>query len=166
MKIVQDLIVSYHNNTFWPKILWKKSPKSIYENSIFNRFSFLNFFRPVEKNLALDLTQLWSESHAESAVLGPNKNPQNSEDQEKAGKRYRSSIRIMVRPEVVERLQRPVRANSSDGFSRSSASSNSSESARSAKKLSAAGVKQVMSETMNSHGGEKQQRSIVKEQFR
>ena len=135
------------------------------ENSIQSNQFYL-FYRPVEKNLALDLTQLWSESHAESAVLGPNKNPQNSEDQEKAGKRYRSSIRIMVRPEVVERLQRPVRANSSDGFSRSSASSNSSESARSAKKLSAAGVKQVMSETMNSHGGEKQQRSIVKEQFR
>ena len=120
-------------------------------------------YRPVETNLALDLTQLWSESHAESAVLGRN---QDSHQQEKAGKRYRSSIRIMVRPEVVERLQRPVRANSSDGFSRSSASSNSSESARSAKKLSAAGVKQVnLTETMNS-GGEKQQRSIVKEQFR
>ena len=110
----------------------------------------------------LDLTQLWSESHADSALVG--RNP-SQKDQEKAGKRYRSSIRIMVRPEVVERLQRPVRANSSDGFSRSSASSASSESARSAKKLSAAGVKQVNQvEPMNS--GEKQQRSIVKEQFR
>ena len=111
----------------------------------------------------LDLTQLWSESHADSALVG--RNP-SQKDQEKAGKRYRSSIRIMVRPEVVERLQRPVRANSSDGFSRSSASSASSESARSAKKLSAAGVKQVNLEQSMNSSGEKQQRSIVKEQFR
>ena len=113
----------------------------------------------------VNLAQLWSETHADFSACEPGQKL-SPKDQEKAGKRYRSSIRIMVRPEVVERLQRPVRANSSDGFSRSSASSTSSESARSAKKLSAAGVKQVNAvETMNS-GGEKQQRSIVKEQFR
>jgi len=95
------------------------SPKSLLNNDFGLKSSQFQsrLPRPVVKNLALDLTQLWSESHAESAVLGPNnKNPQNSEDREKAGKRYRSSIRIMVRPEVVERLQRPVRANSSDFF--------------------------------------------------
>ena len=102
-----------------------------------------------------DLTDLWSETHKDSFredALG----------QEKAGKRYRSSIRIMVRPEAVQQLQKPAqRANSSDGLSRST--STSSEAARSAKKLSAAGVRAapIMSELERPTT-----RPIVKEQFR
>lgn len=79
-------------------------------------------------------------------------------------KRYRSSIRIMVRPEAVSSLQKPLRSNSSDGLSRSSSSSTSSStSASNAKKLSASGVKNMnIQDTEN----KPQQRAIVKEQFR
>ena len=81
------------------------------------------------------------------------------------GKRYRSSIRIMVRPEAVASLQKPIRANSSDGLSRSSsASSGSTSTAKSAKKMSAAGVRISASRTSEVAGHP--QRSIVKEQFR
>ena len=70
-----------------------------------------------------DLTDLWSETHKDSFL-------EDALGQEKAGKRYRSSIRIMVRPEAVQQLQKPAqRANSSDGLSRST--STSSEAARS-----------------------------------
>ena len=103
-----------------------------------------------------DLTDLWSETHKNSFHEDPL-------GQEKAGKRYRSSIRIMVRPEAVQQLQKPVRANSSDGLSRST--STSSEAARSAKKLSAAGVRAapIMSELETTRPTT---RPIVKEQFR
>lgn len=102
-----------------------------------------------------DLTDLWSETHKDSFL-------EDALGQEKAGKRYRSSIRIMVRPEAVQQLQKPAqRANSSDGLSRST--STSSEAARSAKKLSAAGVRAapIMSELERPTT-----RPIVKEQFR
>lgn len=104
------------------------------------------------------LTDLWTQSHTQE------------ENADKAGKRYRSSIRIMVRPEAVAQLQKPIRANSSDGFSRSASSSSSVETARSAKKLSAAGVRNaaMVKTEANSSGDNKQpqQRPIVKEQFR
>lgn len=103
-----------------------------------------------------DLTDLWSETHKDSFL-------EDALGQEKAGKRYRSSIRIMVRPEAVQQLQKPAqRANSSDGLSRST--STSSEAARSAKKLSAAGVRAapIMSELET----RPTTRPIVKEQFR
>ena len=118
----------------------------------------------------LDLTDLWSETHK-------NSHAEDAGGQDQAGKRYRSSIRIMVRPEVVQQLQRPVRANSSDGLSRSS--SRSSETARSAKKLSAAGARgHGLSEAAaaaaaaaalfaaSSQQQQQPSRSIVKEQFR
>ena len=95
--------------------------------------------------------------------------PQNTRhDPEAKGKRFRSSIRIMVRPEAVTSLQRPIRANSSDGLSRSSSSN--SEAAKSAKKLSAAGVRPPELDLLDqaSAGGSSgpQTRPIVKEQFR
>ena len=80
------------------------------------------------------------------------------------GKRYRSSIRIMVRPEAVTNLQRPVRANSSDGLSRSSSSSSGTTTA--AKKMSAAGVRITTSRTSEVGQPPASGRSIVKEQFR
>ena len=90
-----------------------------------------------------------------------NKNSQN--------KRYRSSIRIMVRPEAVQSLQKPIRANSSDGLSSRSTSSGS-ESARSAKKLSAAGVRGPLqpqiAQEIQAQMQTQPQRPIVKEQFR
>ena len=88
-----------------------------------------------------------------------------SADDTASGKRYRSSIRIMVRPEAVTSLQKPIRANSSDGLSRSSSASSGSTSstAKSAKKMSAAGVR--ISASRTSEVGQPQ-RSIVKEQFR
>ena len=110
--------------------------------------------QPVQ--LTDDLTDLWSETHKDSFL-------EDALGQEKAGKRYRSSIRIMVRPEAVQQLQKPAqRANSSDGLSRST--STSSEAARSAKKLSAAGVRAapIMSELET----RPTTRPIVKEQFR
>ena len=85
-----------------------------------------------------------------------------------SGKRFRSSIRIMVRPEAVQQLQKPVRANSSDGLS-SRSTSTGSDAARSAKKLSAAGVRgqqpQVAQEVQE-QVQQQPQRAIVKEQFR
>ena len=101
-----------------------------------------------------DLTDLWSETHKNSYK-------EDASGQEKAGKRYRSSIRIMVRPEAVQQLQKPIRANSSDGLSRST--STSSEAARSAKKLSAAGVRAA---PLLSELERPTTRPIVKEQFR
>ena len=86
------------------------------------------------------------------------------ETEESSGKRYRSSIRIMVRPEAVASLQKPIRANSSDGLSRSSSASSGSATAKSAKKMSAAGVRISASRTSEVAG--QPQRSIVKEQFR
>ena len=80
------------------------------------------------------------------------------------GKRYRSSIRIMVRPEAVTNLQKPIRANSSDGLSRSSSSSSGTNHAA-AKKMSAAGVRISASRT-SEVGQPHTARSIVKEQFR
>ena len=118
----------------------------------------------LNQQFELDLTQLWSESH-QNCTSG------DLRGQKEAGKRYRSSIRIMVRPEVVQHLQRPIRANSSDGFQRPNSSSSSSSSsadassdARSAKKMSAAGVRTV--DCSSSSSGPHQQRPIVKEQFR
>ena len=99
---------------------------------------------------------------------------------------YRSSIRIMVRPENLLQLQQqehhpdhPVipRSNSLEGISSSSSSSNSSvsETARSAKKMSAASLARHKISTHESPEGantfsdmssENTQPSIVKEQFR
>ena len=99
---------------------------------------------------------------------------------------YRSSIRIMVRPENLLHLQQqdhnhnnPVipRSNSLEGISSNSSSSNSSvsETARSAKKMSAASLARHKISTQESPEGantfsdtssENTQPSIVKEQFR
>jgi hypothetical protein len=111
----------------------------------------------------LNLTELWNESHKDSRQ-------EDAKGREKAGKRYRSSIRIMVRPEVVQQLQRPIRANSSDGFTRSSARSGS-ESSRSAKKMSAAGIRGAVTASCASSistaaSSSEDTPKIVKEQFR
>lgn len=112
-------------------------------------------------------------------------NPNNCYTSEKRRICYRSSIRIMVRPENLLHLQQPdhpnnpviPRSNSLEGISSSSSSSNSSvsETARSAKKMSAASLARHKISTHESPEGantfsdtssENTQPSIVKEQFR
>ena len=105
------------------------------------------------------LTDLWSETHKDS-------HKEDLQGQEQAGKRYRSSIRIMVRPEAVQQLQRPVRANSSDGLSRSTSTSSEAASAKAAKKMSAAGVRAAPNLSELDQPQRPTTRPIVKEQFR
>ena len=129
--------------------------------------------RPPFEVARLDLTTSSLKSVKNKATLSQHKKPSNSAAGEDSsggtsgtgtGKRYRSSIRIMVRPEAVTNLQKPIRANSSDGLSRSSSSSSGTSHAA-AKKMSAAGVRISASRT-SEVGQPHTARSIVKEQFR
>ncbi len=145
-KSAVELTYDRRNRTSVPGKRW---PESKYRSRV--------LIEPEEKQV--DLTALWSASHSDLR------------NKAECGRRYRSSIRIMVRPETVTRLQRPVRANSSDGISTSTASAASRKASRAAKNMSAVGVRSATASTSSpssekSSSSSSSQRTIVKEQFR
>ena len=115
-------------------------------------------------------------SETTTTTTSDSKNTDGADRSDKVNElKYRSSIRIMVRPENLLHLQHTmhhnpvVRSNSLEGITSSSSSSSSSNSeiARTAKKMSSTSLaRKISAASSDLQDSDLNQPSIVKEQFR